>query len=77
MYVINALNCEGRSSTRSSHRLSEGPVAGAYDLCLITGVQLWWKGQLGAYRKPPCQNSLWEETGDPQLSVERWVTVFA
>ena len=47
------------------------------------GTQLRWKGQLGASANilirdtpnPPCQHSLWEETGipgeNPGLSVER------
>ena len=38
------------------------------------GAQLRWKGQLGANPNPPCQHSLWEETGvpgeNPRLSVE-------
>ena len=38
----------------------------AHDLCLMTEHSysiVRWKGQLGANPNPPCQHSLWKETG--------------
>jgi hypothetical protein len=42
--------------------------------------QLWYYFLNCVYPNPPCQLSLWEETGapgeNPRLSVERWLTLF-
>ena len=43
------------------------------------GAQLRWKDQLGANPNPPCQHSMWEETGvpweNPRISVEHWLSL--
>jgi hypothetical protein len=42
--------------------------------------QLWYYFPNCVYSNPPCQLSLWEETGAPgensRLSTERWLTLF-
>ena len=57
------------------------PLAATLWLMSDHGAQLRWKGQLGANPNPPCQHSLWEETGvpgeNPRLSAEHWLTLFA
>ena len=75
------LNYEGRSSTWSSRRLSKG-ASGSH---LMTHVRsrntATVEGSIrGANPNPPCQLSLWEETGapgeNPRLSAERRLTLF-
>ena len=67
-------NCEGRSSDRVEGFL-KAPLVATFWLMSDHGAQLRWKaGPLGVNPNPPCQHSLWEETGVPGENPrsQRW-----
>jgi hypothetical protein len=74
------VNCEGRSSTWSSRKLSKGASGSHPMTCVWSRSTVTVEGSLCDLSNPPCVDSLWEETGapgeNPRLSAERWPTLF-
>ena len=65
MILLVALRAKDAAQPDRVEGFLRAPLATTLRLVSDHRTQLRWKGQFGVYPNPPCQHSLWEETGVP------------